>query len=98
LVPDQLEKYIPIPLGIGIIAIVGHTFPIWLKFKGGKGVATSLGVFLAALALKIFVKIKIQYPKLIFNGTVVLFLAISLLYLNYLIVGQGQFSQIFIFN
>jgi len=30
-----------------VIAIAGHTFPIWLKFKGGKGVATSLGVFLA---------------------------------------------------
>ncbi len=31
----------------GICAIVGHIFPIWLRFKGGKGVATSLGVFLA---------------------------------------------------
>ena len=33
---------------LGIMAILGHAFPIWLKFKGGKGVATSLGVFLAA--------------------------------------------------
>lgn len=30
----------------GILAILGHTFSFWLKFKGGKGVATSLGVFL----------------------------------------------------
>ncbi|HXJ12796.1 MAG TPA: glycerol-3-phosphate 1-O-acyltransferase PlsY [Candidatus Limnocylindrales bacterium] len=30
----------------GIIALLGHCFPIWLKFKGGKGVATALGVFL----------------------------------------------------
>lgn len=29
------------------LAVVGHMFPIWLKFKGGKGVATGLGVFLA---------------------------------------------------
>lgn len=56
------------------------------------------GVFLLALVLKIFVKIKIQYPRLIFNGVVVLFVAISLLYLNHLIIGQGLQSQIFIFN
>jgi acyl phosphate:glycerol-3-phosphate acyltransferase len=31
----------------GVGAFVGHLFPIWLKFKGGKGVATFLGVLLA---------------------------------------------------
>jgi len=31
----------------GLAAIVGHIFPVWLRFKGGKGVATGLGVFLA---------------------------------------------------
>ena len=30
----------------GIFVIIGHTFPIFFKFKGGKGVATSLGVLL----------------------------------------------------
>ena len=30
-----------------LFAIVGHMFPVWLGFKGGKGVATGLGVFLA---------------------------------------------------
>ena len=30
----------------GLMAIVGHTFPIYYGFKGGKGVATSLGVLL----------------------------------------------------
>ncbi len=32
---------------LGVTAILGHSFPVWLRFKGGKGVATSLGVFLA---------------------------------------------------
>ncbi len=31
----------------GIAAALGHSFPIWLRFRGGKGVATSLGVLLA---------------------------------------------------
>lgn len=38
----------PIPhLSYGLAAIIGHTFSIYLDFKGGKGVATSLGVVLA---------------------------------------------------
>jgi acyl phosphate:glycerol-3-phosphate acyltransferase len=31
----------------GIAALLGHCFPVWLNFKGGKGVATALGVFVA---------------------------------------------------
>jgi glycerol-3-phosphate acyltransferase PlsY len=34
-----------IVLGAGVLAIVGHIFPVWLKFRGGKGVATGAGVF-----------------------------------------------------
>ncbi|WP_286976034.1 glycerol-3-phosphate 1-O-acyltransferase PlsY [Acetomicrobium sp. UBA5826] len=29
---------------LGVVAVLGHNFPVWLKFKGGKGVATSFGV------------------------------------------------------
>lgn len=36
-------------LAVGIAAILGHVFPVWLGFKGGKGVATSLGVFSALI-------------------------------------------------
>jgi acyl phosphate:glycerol-3-phosphate acyltransferase len=32
---------------VALAAILGHTFPVWLKFKGGKAVATALGVVLA---------------------------------------------------
>jgi len=43
----------------GIMAVVGHMFPVYLRFKGGKGVATGLGVFLffspTAIIISLFV-------------------------------------------
>jgi glycerol-3-phosphate acyltransferase PlsY len=41
----SLEKTAALCAGLG--AIIGHIFPVWLKFKGGKGVATTLGTLLA---------------------------------------------------
>ena len=38
---------VDLPVLIGLAAILGHTFPLYLQFRGGKGVATSLGVILA---------------------------------------------------
>ncbi len=32
----------------GIASLIGHSYPVWLKFKGGKGIATGLGVLLVA--------------------------------------------------
>lgn len=37
----------PIGLYAAVAALIGHCFPIWLKFKGGKGVATFFGALLA---------------------------------------------------
>jgi glycerol-3-phosphate acyltransferase PlsY len=37
----------------GVACIVGHTFPVWLRFQGGKGVATSAGVLLGLMPLAV---------------------------------------------
>ena len=60
---DLLKGYISVYISIfyfeslvflsALICFIGHIFPIWLKFKGGKGVATYLGVILA-LSYKFF--------------------------------------------
>jgi glycerol-3-phosphate acyltransferase PlsY len=43
-----LEYDQDIALFAGLTAVLGHLFPVWLGFKGGKGVATGLGVLIAA--------------------------------------------------
>ena len=54
---DILKGYIPVIIAQQyfpgliqlscLLAFLGHVFPVWLKFKGGKGVATYLGILLA---------------------------------------------------
>lgn len=41
----DIDKSLLVQLA-GIFVVIGHTFPVFFKFKGGKGVATSLGVLL----------------------------------------------------
>jgi glycerol-3-phosphate acyltransferase PlsY len=64
----------PLPLmaTAALAAVLGHVFPVWLRFKGGKGVATALGVFmvlfpkaiLLALAIFILIVIVTRYVSL----------------------------------
>lgn len=47
LLPDAYTLH----AGVGFAAFLGHVFPVWLKFDGGKGVATALGVLTVLLPL-----------------------------------------------
>lgn len=41
-------------LGYGAAALLGHVFSVWVGFKGGKGIATSTGIFIAIAPVAIF--------------------------------------------
>ena len=60
------------PLLIGLFAILGHTFPIFAGFKGGKAVATSAGVLLG------FAPLFLLYLGIVFTISLYLFSMISL--------------------
>ena len=45
LVARQIEPGVAAPTLAGIAAVLGHIYPVWIGFKGGKGVATTCGVF-----------------------------------------------------
>ncbi|HNR29896.1 MAG TPA: glycerol-3-phosphate 1-O-acyltransferase PlsY [Candidatus Hydrogenedentes bacterium] len=47
LLVSRLDAWPHLPLACGVAAILGHTFSVFLRFRGGKGVATGAGVFLA---------------------------------------------------
>ena len=59
LIPVLLAKSLGLPdvwvAAIGLAALLGHVFTIFLGFKGGKGVATALGVFLGTSPLSVLV-------------------------------------------
>lgn len=54
----------------GIAAVVGHMFPLYLRFKGGKGVATGLGVFLYLSPLAILISLVLFVAVVAFSGFV----------------------------
>lgn len=75
---------------LGITAIVGHVFSLFLKFKGGKGVATAAGVFgllspwVFLTALLVFI-ITVSLSKYVSLGSILasIFLVLSQLYISY---------------
>ena len=78
LVGDTLKGFLPLlaykswlaptPAQLGVasaVAIIGHCYPVYLRFKGGKGVATALGIFL------------VLSPQVVLGALIVFVLAVS---------------------
>ncbi len=89
----------------GILVVVGHTFPIFFEFKGGKGVATSLGVIMMinwkiGLICLVFALAIMAFSRMVSMGSVgaaILFPVLTL-FINTNFIVQTSGMKYFIFS
>ena len=89
----------------GILVVVGHTFPIFCEFKGGKGVATSLGVIMMinwkiGLICLVFALVIMAFSRMVSMGSVgaaILFPVLTL-FINTNFIVQASGMKYFIFS
>jgi glycerol-3-phosphate acyltransferase PlsY len=83
LVAQRLTNGVAAPVMAGLASMIGHVYPVWLRFRGGKGVATaagafavltpvavavSMGVFLLTVALTRFISVGSMVAALTLAG------------------------------
>src|SRR3989442_5021871 len=100
LIADALKGYVPtlvtwylfhthdLQVAAGIAAVIGHDFPVYIRFRGGRGVATSFGVYaalamplgVALIAVAIFIALTLRYMSVMSMITVPLGAVVMLLF------------------
>ena len=67
--PEEEGKEVLVAM-CGILAVLGHMFPVYLAFKGGKGVATGLGVFLFLSPWAVLISVAVFFSVVALFGYV----------------------------
>lgn len=98
----DLDKALLVQLA-GVFVIIGHTFPIFFKFKGGKGIATSLGVLLMinwqiGLICLVFALLLIALTRMVSVGSITAAILFPVLVLfinqNYIVAESSNWSYL----
>lgn len=98
----DLDKALLVQLA-GVFVIIGHTFPIFFKFKGGKGIATSLGVLLMinwqiGLICLVFALILMALTRIVSVGSIMAAILFPVLVLfinqNYIVAESSNWSYL----
>jgi acyl phosphate:glycerol-3-phosphate acyltransferase len=95
-----VAKQFGLELGIlaGFAAFIGHLFPVWLKFKGGKGVATYVGVLLglAPIMVLVFAAVWLSTAYLTRYSSLAALLAAIVVPIALFILGYGRITEVFV--
>ena len=92
------------PLIIGLFAVIGHTYPIFARFKGGKAVATSGGIILGSFPILFFIMVTTflltlyltKYVSLSSILTGVVTIIVSLFYNDIVLIVVISFLTLFV--
>jgi glycerol-3-phosphate acyltransferase PlsY len=81
LVAKALDASYPWVYAAGLASVIGHCWPVFLKFNGGKGAATAIGVFLALSPLPLLCSLPIGLAVIFFTSNITLGLSAGFLFL-----------------
>ena len=100
---SSTEMYINLQLALGIAAVLGHIFPLYVGFRGGKGVATLLGFMIAVFPYAAIISIGVFLITLLFTryvslGSIVagLFFPFGVYYLSETVLPTMMIFAIFV--
>jgi glycerol-3-phosphate acyltransferase PlsY len=83
---------------VGIVAVAGHNWPVWLKFRGGQGLATTMGVLLALSPIPFAICFGVLLVALIFTSNVRLSAVVGFIFLPPLVWAFGGELSVIIYS
>ena len=78
----------------GVAVVVGHSWPVFLRFRGGKGAATTIGVFLALTPGEMLIALGIMAIPIFITHNPTLSMAIGFIFLPLLAWGFGETGEL----
>jgi len=98
LVAQWLGLSLPFVFVVGLVVVAGHNWPVWLKFKGGQGLATTLGVLLALVPIEFAISFAIIVIAVLITSNMRLGAGVGLVFLPLIIWLMGGEVSLIVYS